>query len=339
MGRAAVAGLLISGILLWWALHDVHLAEVVGHLGNASFFPFLGCVVTATLVFPLRTIRWQYIIQLDGVKLPFVPLWHATAIGFMANNLLPARAGEVARVYAATRLTAVPFMTVAATLVVERMMDGLMLLTMLALAVLLTDFEMTTPVGPFTFGQIIGVAALLFVVSLGVAVWAVHWPDPTLRIVGKTLKAVLPVDWAEKGISAMGGVFDGLGVLREWKRLGLVTVWSFVIWGANGISFLLCMVAFDLPVPWTAAFVLQSLIAFGVSIPSGPGFFGVFEAVTKATLLLYGIAPGLAVSYAVGYHLFTFVPITVLGLWSLSRAHLHLADLRTPRSEQESMEK
>ena len=338
MGRAAVAGLLISGVLLWWALHDVHLAEVAGHLRAARFFPLLGCVVTATLVFPLRPIRWQYILQLDGVKLPFVPLWHATAIGFMANNLLPARAGEVARVYAATRLTAVPFMTVAATLVVERMMDGLTLVTILALAVFLTGFEMTTTVGPFTFGQILGGAALLFVVSLGVAVWAVHWPDPALKIGRKTLNTFLPERWVEKGIHAMEGVFDGFGVLREWKRLGLVIAWSFVIWGANGISFLLCMVAFDLPVPWTAAFVIQSLIAFGISIPSAPGFFGVFEAVTKATLILYGIAPDLAVSYAVGYHLFTFVPITVLGLWSLSRVHLHLADLRRPRSEQESIE-
>ncbi len=339
MGRAAVAGLLISGVLLWWALHDVHLAEVAGHLRAARFFPLLGCVVTATLVFPLRTIRWQYILQLDGVKLPFVPLWHATAIGFMANNLLPARAGEVARVYAATRLTAVPFMTVAATLVVERMMDGLTLVTILALAVFLTGFEMTTTVGPFTFGQILGGAALLLVVSLGAAVWAVHWPNPALKIGRKTLNTFLPERWVEKGIHAMEGVFDGFGVLREWKRLGLVTAWSFVIWGANGISFLLCMVAFDLPVPWTAAFVIQSLIAFGISVPSAPGFFGVFEAVTKATLILYGIAPDLAVSYAVGYHLFTFVPITVLGLWSLSRAHLHLADLRTAHPEKGILDK
>lgn len=317
----------------------MHLAEVVGHLRAARFFPFLGCVVTATLVFPLRTIRWQYILQLDGVKLPFVPLWHATAIGFMANNLLPARAGEVARAYAATRLTAVPFMTVAATLVVERMMDGLTLVTILALAVWLTGFEMTTTVGPFTFGHILGGAALLLVVALGVAVWAVHWPDPTMKIGRKTLNAVLPARWAEKGVRAMEGVFDGFGVLREWKRLGLVAAWSVVIWGANGISFLLCMVAFDLPVPWTAAFVVQSLIAFGISVPSAPGFFGVFEAVTKATLILYGIAPDLAVSYAVGYHLFTFVPITVLGLWSLSRAHLHLAELRAAQPENQPIEK
>jgi uncharacterized membrane protein YbhN (UPF0104 family) len=70
-----------------------------------------------------------------------------------------------------------------------------------------------------------------------------------------------------------------------------------------------------------------------VALPSSPGFFGVFEAVTRVTLALYGIEAGRAVSYALGYHFSTFVPITVLGIWSLSRAHLHLADLRAAEAE------
>ena len=119
-GGTAIAGILISVVLLWWALHDLDLGEVVEHMRAVRVVPFIASVVVATLVFPIRTIRWQYLLRLDGEKLPFVPLWHATAIGFMANNLLPARAGEVARAYAARRLTGVPFMTAAATLVVER---------------------------------------------------------------------------------------------------------------------------------------------------------------------------------------------------------------------------
>ena len=107
------------------------------------------------------------------------------------------------------------------------------------------------------------------------------------------------------------------------------------MWSVNSLGFWLAMVAFGLPVPWTAAFILNSLIAFGVSIPSAPGFFGVFESVTRVTLVLYGLDATLAVSYAVGYHLFTFIPITLIGLWSLSRARLHLADLRTAGSETE----
>ncbi len=326
-------------MLLWWALHDVDLGEVVEHMRAVRVVPFIACVVVATLTFPIRAIRWQYLLRLDGEKLPFIPLWHATAIGFMANNVLLARAGEVARAYAARRLTGVPFMTAAASLVVERVMDGLTLVALLAMAMFAGGFEMTTPVGPFTFGNILVFFAVLFALLLGAAVWAVHWPDVTLNIGRRMLTAALPGQWAEKGVNALNGVFDGLGVLREWKRFGIVTLWSFVVWSVNSLAFWLGMVAFELPVPWTAAVILNSLIAFGVAIPSTPGFFGVFESVTRVTLVLYGVNATLAVSYAVGYHLFTFIPITLLGLWSLSRAHLHLTDLRTARSENAPVEK
>ena len=67
-------------------------------------------------------------------------------------------------------------------------------------------------------------------------------------------------------------------------------------------------------------------------MPQGPGYVGVFEAVTRVALVLYGVAPALAVSYALAYHISTFIPITALGLWSLSRAHLHLADLRADQA-------
>jgi uncharacterized protein (TIRG00374 family) len=323
-------------VLLWWVLHDIEFAEVAEHLRAARLVPFIACVVTATLVFPLRTIRWRYLLQLDGKKLPFVPLWHATAIGFMANNLLPARAGEVARAYAAKRLTAVPFMTAATTLAVERVMDGLTLVALLAVAMLASGFGVTTTVGVVTLGQLVGGFAVFFLGLLIVAVWAVHWPDPMMNIGRRTLTATLPAKWADRTIQATLGVFEGLGVLREWKRFGKVALWSLVVWGVNGLSFLLCMVAFDLQAPWMAAFVLQSLIAFGVAMPQGPAYVGIFEAVTRATLVLYGVTPALAVSYAVAYHFFTFIPITALGLWSLSRAHLHLADLRATEPEADS---
>src|SRR4029077_16398945 len=93
-------------------------------------------------------------------------------------------------------------------------------------------------------------------------------------------------------------------------------------------SFWFCFEAFHMDVPWTATFLLQALIAFGVAIPSSPGYFGPFEAMTRPTLALYGIDASQAVSYAVAIHIGSFIPISVLGLWSLSRSQLHRADLR-----------
>ena len=324
---AGVAGLAISAVLLWWTLHDIALVDLSAQLRAVRVVPFVACVVVATMVFPLRTIRWQYLLQLGGEKLPFVPLWHATAIGFMANNLLPARAGELARAFAVARLTGVRFTAALTSLAVERVMDGLTLVTLLALALFASGFNIATTVGGVSLGQTMAGFTALFLALLVAAVWAVHWPEPALKIGRKLVDMFLPARWANKAHDAMAGVFEGLEVLRDWRRFGIVALWSVAVWGVNGISFLLCMIAFELKVPWTAAYILQSLIAFAVVAPSAPGFFGVFEAVTRATLTLYAVPVALSVSYAFGYHLFTFVPITLLGLYSLSRAHLHLAEL------------
>ena len=327
-----MAGVAISVLLLWWTLHDIDLADLVEHMRAVRIVPFAASVVVATLVFPLRTIRWQYLLQLRGEKLPFAPLWHATAIGFMANNLLPARAGEFARAFAVGRLTEVSFTTALASLVVERVMDGLTLVAFLALVIFAGGFSIGTTVGGVTFGQAMAVFAVPLFLLLGTAVWAVHWPEAALKLGRALVDWILPLKWAEKTNHALTGVFQGLEVLRDWRRFGVVALWSAVVWGVNGTSFLLCMVAFGLDVPWTAAYVLQSLIAFAVAFPSAPGFFGPFEAITKATLTLYAVPLSLSVSYAFGYHLFTFVPITLLGLYSLSRAQLHLRQLGTDQN-------
>ena len=95
-------GLGVTLALLAWVLHDVRLPDVLLHLRRADPLSLLAAVALATLTFPLRTIRWRLILHdVDGRRFPWLVLWRATAVGFMANNLLPARAGEVARAYVA----------------------------------------------------------------------------------------------------------------------------------------------------------------------------------------------------------------------------------------------
>ena len=309
-------------------LRGVDLAEVGQHLRNVRVLPFIAAVVIATAAFPIRTVRWWYLLRIDGEALPILPLWHATAIGFMANNVLPARGGEVARAYAARRLTGVPFTTAAATLVVERILDGLTLVMLLAIAAAAGGFSTDTKIGDVPLASIMTGASILFAMVLGVAMIAVWFPDFSLGATRTIAKAVFPDRWADKITAIVKNLLDGLEVLRSARRFITVTAWSFAVWGVNGLSFLACFFAFDLQAPVSAAFVLQSIIAFGVAVPSSPGFFGPFELATRVTLAAYGIGATAAVSYAVGYHIGTFLPITLLGLWSLSRAHLHLTDLR-----------
>lgn len=322
---------MVSIGLLWWALHDIPLDEVVGHVANARPLYFLAAVLVATATFPLRTARWRYLLRLEGASLPFLPLWHATAIGFMANNLLPARAGEFARAFAASRLTGVSFAAALASVAVERIMDGIAIVALMFIAIAAGDFSRSTKIGGVSIVGMTSGAAAFFGLALVTAIIVVQRPEPALRFARAIVRRVLPARLGERAVGVLEGLLAGLDSLRSPRRFAAVALWSMAVWLTYAASFTLCFAAFGINVHWTATFMLQGLIGFGVAIPSSPGFFGPFEAATRAALALYGVEPGKAVSYAVAYHIGTFIPISVLGLWSLSRAHLHLADLRRSR--------
>jgi uncharacterized protein (TIRG00374 family) len=330
-GWTGVAGILVSLLLLWWALHDIPLGEVVQHIRAAHLWLFLAAVLVATLTFPLRAARWRYLLRFEGESLPYRPLWHATAIGFMANNVLPARAGEFARAFAASRLTGVRFAPALASVAVERIMDGIAMVSLMTLAIASGEFAPGARIGGMPIVAVTGGAAAFFAFALVLAVLVVHWPAPALAATRWVFTRTLPARFADKAARLVEGLLAGLDALKSPGRFAAITIWSFAIWCTYAASFWLCFQAFSIDVPWGTGFLLQGLIGFGVAIPSSPGFFGPFEAVTRATLSLYGVEAGRAVSYAVAYHLGTFVPITVLGLWSLSRAHLQLADLQRGR--------
>ena len=310
-------------------MHDVALREITSHLRQARPLWFLLAVLLATVAFPLRTIRWQHLLRLDGAVLPFMPLWHATAIGFMANNVLPARAGEVARAYAARHLTGVRFTAAVGSLAVERVLDGMVLVALLAAGMGWGGLANETSVGGVSLTRLATVAATILVPMLLGAFWLVHWPHHALGLVHRITEPVLPRTWAVRLLDIIEGFLGGLDALKSPRRFLLVSVWSAVVWLVTAASFWLGFVALGVDVPPSAALLLLGLVAFGVAIPSSPGFFGPFEAITRATLGLYGVDAVRAVSFAVAFHIAVFLPITLLGLWSLSRAHLHLADVKT----------
>jgi uncharacterized membrane protein YbhN (UPF0104 family) len=210
-------------------------------------------------------------------------------------------------------------------------MDGITPVGLMTFPIWTGDISRDATVGGMSLVGVTWGAGALFSVALVLAALMVHWPGPALAVARRISAGVLPQRMGDRVVRLLEGVLAGLDSLRSPRRFAAVAAWSLVVWGTYAASFSLCFLAFGIEVPWTTAFLLQGLIGFGVAIPSSPGFFGPFEAVTRATLALFGVAGGRAVSYAVAYHLGTFVPITLLGLWSLSRADLRLADLRRGR--------
>jgi uncharacterized protein (TIRG00374 family) len=315
--------------LLAWVLQGVNPREVVAYARGADPVLLLLAVALATATFPLRTIRWRLILRdAEGRGFAWLPLWHATAIGFMANNLLPARAGEVARAYVARRQLPVRFTTALGSVGVERVFDALVMLALMAIAIAAPGFPAATLVQGRSLSGLASGAAALFGAILIFALLVVHRPAPWLALVGRVTHRLLPPRVADRLTHWAEGIVDGLAVLKSPARFAGVVAWSLVLWGVNAAAFAVCFRAFGLDVPLEAALLLQGIIGFGVAVPSTPGFVGVFEAATRVTLAIYAVDPSRAVSYALTYHLTTFLPITLLGLWSLSRLHLRLGELR-----------
>lgn len=246
----------------------------------------------------------------------------------MANNILPARAGEVARIYAAGKLTGVSYSASFASIAIERVFDALTILSLMAVALLVadlpTDLHLTEGI------TLVGVAntlGLAFGGLLAISIFAVHKPEFSLKLADQISHTVLPKRWADRAVAIAAGLLSGLDSLKDPRRFLAVLFWSLAVWVANAFSLWLGFIAFDIDVSFGGAFILQTVIAFGVAVPQAPGYVGVFEAAIRGTLGFFGIEAARSVSFALLYHVGGFIPITLLGLFSLSRARFHLADL------------
>jgi glycosyltransferase 2 family protein len=329
-------GLVISAALLVWVLYKSDPRQVWRDAQHVNPWLLLLTVTFATLTFPVRAIRWRLILRdAEGKSFPFTPLWHATTIGFMANNLLPARAGEVARGYVASRQLPVRFTTALGSIGVERIFDALIMLALMAVAIAAPSFPAHAHVGGRSLTAVAASAAGLFGLLLLIALFVANRPGRFLVLIERLSRRYLPEAVADRIVRISDGVVEGLFVLKSPGRFAGVVFWSLVLWIKNAISFAICFRAFGLHVPVESALLLQGIIGFGVAVPSTPSFLGVFEAATLLTLRLYGVESSLAVSYALTYHLTTFLPITLLGLWSLSRLHIRLRELSTTQPPEE----
>ncbi|MEX1187463.1 MAG: lysylphosphatidylglycerol synthase transmembrane domain-containing protein [Gemmatimonadaceae bacterium] len=327
-GWRSLAGFLLSGALLLWVLRDVSPATVWAELSRSNPWLFFWATFAATIIFPIRALRWRVILEPVAPGTPFGPLWRATAIGMMINNVLPARAGELARAFALTReVPRVPFSTSVASLVVDRLFDAVVLLALGLVAVMDPAFPANAkiagqPLADWALGGIALTGAMLAIVYL-----LVFFPRAlivTFVIFSRRISPKLE----ERGRVALQRFSDGLSVMRSPRRFFLVFLWTLVHWLINGLATWLGFLAVGIDLPFSAALFVQTVTGFGVALPSAPGFFGVFEAIAVLTLAVYGVSAALATSWAIGFHILTFIPITLMGAYYFVHLGMHFRDLK-----------
>ena len=242
----------------------------------------------------------------------------------MVNNVAPARAGEFARAFAISRAEPrVKFTAAFASLAVDRLFDGVVVLGLMILATLDPAFPRDNAMAATLATSMKGAAIFLGAV-LAVLGALTYTPAQLFAIFDRVGRIAPPV--AAKLRPLLEGFASGLGVLRSPRLLLEVFFWTVVHWLCNAFAFWCGFKALGIVAPLTAALLLQGLIAIGVAVPSSPGFFGVFEYFAKQGLGMYGVPDAQAVSFGFGFHFLSYIPITLMGAWYLSRLNLHLKD-------------
>ena len=319
-----IIGILISLVFLYLAVRKVDFEDLWMAIKNANYWWTVPNMILMVFSTWMRAYRWKFMVN-PIKRLKVYPLFTSTMIGFMANNVLPARLGEFVRAYSLGEKAEISKSAAFATIVVERVFDGFSLLFILWITLLFSHFpDWVKRAGNITL--ILNIALLFTLIFLEVKT------EPTLRFFKGVFK-FLPSTVSTKASEILYKFTTGLKVFRDWSSILWILVWSLLIWAVIGISNCFIFFAFNLYPPFHASFILLIMVALAVMLPSSPGYIGTFQYACIIALGLFGISQSVAFSFSVVLWVSQFLPITSLGLYYLKKEHLSLKGAREERGK------
>jgi len=317
--------------LLALFLRNVDLWRVGADIARARPEWLLLSLATMPVNVSIRAYRWQYLLEPLG-STTFGNAFRATVVGFAASSVLPARAGEVIRPYFLARQeTGDHRMTATgafATVILERVLDVITVLVLFASYVFVfgRDLHVLNPVAFEWLRRIAFVGVAVAAVGLGILVALARHPERLGRIVGR-LTYVAPA-LATRLATVVERFALGLGAVRRPARLFIALLWSFPLWLCIAAGIWAGAVAFDLDIPFTGTFPMIQLLAVGVAVPTPGGVGGFHAAFRYAATSLFNAPDEGAVAAAIIIHLFTQVPVLLLGLVFAAQAGLNVGTMR-----------
>lgn len=331
----AAVGVLISVGLIWWVLRGVDLTEVMVYVRQAHLGYLFLSVFVGTAGYFIRALRWK--VFLDPIRrgTGLHNRFRAVCIGFAITNVFPLRLGEIARPVVFSRMERMPLSSTVGTIVIERVFDMIALTTLLIVPVLLPSFprELIAEnqglllLFKAAFTGVVGIFVVLVALLL--------FPGPIVRL-AEAVAGRLPDPWGARIVEALETFLEALNTLRSPKLIVVGLLWSFFFWIWHGFSFWFAFKAFGVDAPIEAAFFVEAVIGFVVAIPAAPGFVGTFQAgALLALVTTYGIAEAPVIAFAFGYHITTFIPITLIGLTYASKLGFSVKELAGRDTEEQ----
>jgi len=315
-------GVGLSALFLWIAVRGVSWSDVRASFVHANYRYMPAIVAIGIYVLFVRAQRWRLLLtQATGRRLPMTPVFSANAIGFMANMVLPLRAGEIARPLLLSGSTRIAVPTVLATVVVERMLD---LLTLVCFAVWVVSRADVPP----EVSAAVWSAGTAMVVLFGGLV-AVHLQRRRLLPLIDRFWGVLPERLAQKIIAIEHTFLDDLATIGDTRVLLQALAWSGYIWFLIACSFGVGFYLADIDVPFlTGGIDVMTLVALAVAAPAAPGFVGQFQFACRIALVdMHGVSKAAALGYSLLVHAVTFITQVGVGVVYLLREGVSLGDI------------
>ena len=318
-------GVLISILFIWLALGGLQLDDFWGAVKQANYIWVLPGIGVYFIGVWARAWRWHYLLG-PIKKIPTKSMFPITTIGYMGNNIYPARAGEVLRAVILKRREGVSVSASLATIIVERIFDGVVMLAFIF--VNLSELAKLTGASGFVgnIQQVAIIGTSIFIGALLTFLVAAMYPHMTAKVGHWFIYKILPQRLHEKVISLMTKFLDGLASLRSPFNVLMVFFTSVVIWLLETGKYWFVMQAFDFNVSFFALMLMNGIVNLATTIPSAPGYIGTFDAPGIAVLTAYGVEHSIAAGYTLVLHVALWVPITLLGAYYLTREGIRWSD-------------
>ncbi|MCC7117152.1 MAG: flippase-like domain-containing protein [Anaerolineales bacterium] len=326
-------GLGVSVLFIWLSLRGLKLNEFWGTVQKANYLWLVPGIGVYFLGVWVRAWRWHYLLK-PIKEIPTQTMFPIVTIGYMGNNIYPARAGEVLRAVILKRKEGVPVSASLATIIVERIFDGVVMLSFIF--VNLAELAKLTGASGFV-GNIQQVALIgtgVFLGALAIFLLAAMFPQTSIRLGAWLIARLTPKRFHEKLSGILHKFLDGLASLRSPLNVLMVFLTSIIIWLLETGKYWLVMHAFDFNVSFFALMLMNGIVNLATTIPSAPGYIGTFDAPGIAVLSAYGVDQATAAGYTLTLHVALWLPITLLGAYYLTREGIKWSDsLRAETAE------
>jgi uncharacterized protein (TIRG00374 family) len=319
-------GIVISAGILYLAFHRIDFRQLLHNLQGANYLYLIPILAVLFLSMALRALRWGYLLR-PIKKIRFHSLFEGMIIGFMANNVLPVRMGDILRAYIIGRSERIKKSASLGTVVVERLFDGF---TVLALLVVVLVFIQLPP-GSMAFKRGLQMGGYITMAICGFAfviLFIIKTQTRWFLKIALFFTRPFSSRVAKNGISSIKSFKEGLVAVDSTETVVIALLYSIVIWAVFAYSIYLMGFAFGLKLSISAAVMVLLAICLAMMIPSTPGFIGPYHASVAYALVLYNIPLEKALSLSLVFHATNYIPITLAGFLYLWRHQLSLKKIR-----------